>query len=145
MATQYSSAYALNAAGTAYIGTSPNPPRKGSTTPFRFTVALAVIANADVIKLCPLPLGARMTRLYVTCTDIDSGTTIVTSLGTTTNVGNFGTSLTIGQAAGTTSVSDATLSASAVFVAGDELLLTATAGPSTTTGTLTVYGEYSQV
>lgn len=145
MATVYSDAYVLAQNNTTYIPRATNTNRRGGNASGYFTITAPVLAATDVIKVTPAPLGAKLARLLITNTDLDTGTTVTIAVGLTSSTAAYVTSgSTIFQSAATTAMTDAKMMAQPAALAGDELIITIVAGPSTTAGTINVYVEWYQ-
>lgn len=145
MANVYSGAYNQSADGQTYIA------RAGSATHHNHPViqnltasVTTALAAADVIHLCPIPEGARVSKLVITNDDLDTGTPAITfDIGFTSDADAFGNELTVFQGAATTTVSDTTLAGAVAASADDELLVTIVAGAGTeAAGDITVLVEY---
>lgn len=139
MATLYSNAFLFNPINSTYEPVAQKPNKRGETTTLRPTYTLtAALANADVIRICPVPAGCKVVYLAQTNPDLDSGTTATFGLGNTASATAFASASAGMQTATTTVVAQSALDvAGNVFVAGDYLLCTMSAGPTTaSTGTI---------
>lgn len=141
----YSDAYGLSENGLEHIGNSAAVAHRGqSVIQLPVISTTASLAANDVIHVLPLPAGARVSKLVVTNTDLDSGTSaIVCKIGLTHEDDAFGSSLTYLQGAATNAITDAVLQAADAAQSGDELIITITTTATTpAAGTVKVLVEY---
>ena len=158
MATRYSSLYGsvdnqattsgAVGASSAYIYKGPFAERKDQIQVVRATYNLAsgaiAAATSDVLKICKLPAGAKFLRVGISSgdDDVDTDSDFTFDLGTTTTANLLLNDSTALQAGAETALGTEELEELAVTADGDELLLTAVAEETNSTGTIYFLIEY---
>jgi len=135
---------------------APSPARQGeSVSVFVTFTVTAAFASTDVLYLAPIPAGAKVSRLFYTNTDLDSGTTVTHKTGLIVADDDCfeAAGTTTLRGATTTAITDAALSAAAVASGtysstlstggvDDHVCMTFGAASTATTGTISALVTY---
>lgn len=104
----------------------------------------AAFASGDILYMSPIPKGAKISRLFYTNTDLDSGTTVTHKSGLIVADDDCfeAAGATTLRGAATTSIADSVLSAAVVAGADDHVALTFGAASTATSGTISMLIQY---
>lgn len=126
-------------------GKAPACERNGNVKSVLVTLTVtAAYASGDILYMTPIPKGAKVSRLFYTNSDLDSGTTVTHKSGLIVADDDCfeAAGATVLRGAATTTIADSVLSAAVVAGTDDHIAITIGAASNATSGTISMFVQY---